>query len=283
MNIVKNNSEILFIYDAKTTNPNGDMDNENRPRMIDTDVNIVTDLRLKRYLRDYFEGLLEEEIFITNTAADAKDRGTQLKKSDKNHRDLIDVRMFGAVFASSGANDHITGPIQFNLGYSLNSVEEIDMTTTSTFNSGKGIGNDCRVKYSVIAFQGSINANIAVKAELTNKDVNVFDKAMVNSIPFCRTRSKIGQTPRIYLRVELNDNKTFLNDLREYISFKCENSSIKSTDDYEIGIVDLVNYLTKFSGKIEKIHYWKNDKVQVNGWEKLVETFNDKLQEVDNI
>jgi len=42
------NSEILFIYDAEKTNPNGDMDNQNKPRMDwDTNTNLVSDVRLK--------------------------------------------------------------------------------------------------------------------------------------------------------------------------------------------------------------------------------------------
>lgn len=48
------NNEILYIYDAKLTNPNGDPDEENRPRMdYEREINLVSDLRLKRYIRDY--------------------------------------------------------------------------------------------------------------------------------------------------------------------------------------------------------------------------------------
>ena len=43
------NSEILYLYDAKFTNPNGDPDEENRPRMdYEREINLVSDLRLKR-------------------------------------------------------------------------------------------------------------------------------------------------------------------------------------------------------------------------------------------
>ena len=51
-----NNSDILFIYDAKMCNPNGDPDDENKPRMdYETETNLVSDVRLKRYIRDYLE------------------------------------------------------------------------------------------------------------------------------------------------------------------------------------------------------------------------------------
>ena len=97
---IQNNSEILFIYDAKMSNPNGDMDNENKPRMdYDTDTNLVSDVRLKRYLRDYFEKACNKEIFVTENAKNAEDRGKQLNDKKIKHTDMIDVRLFGAVFA----------------------------------------------------------------------------------------------------------------------------------------------------------------------------------------
>ena len=54
MKIMINNSQILYLYDAKLCNPNGDPDEENRPRMdYERELNLVSDLRLKRYIRDY--------------------------------------------------------------------------------------------------------------------------------------------------------------------------------------------------------------------------------------
>ena len=58
------NSEILFIYDAMMSNPNGDPDDENRPRMdYERERNLVSDVRLKRYIRDYLQDK-GYEIFI---------------------------------------------------------------------------------------------------------------------------------------------------------------------------------------------------------------------------
>lgn len=55
MSIISNNADFLFLYEAINCNPNGDPDQENKPRMdYDTQTNLVTDTRLKRYIRDYF-------------------------------------------------------------------------------------------------------------------------------------------------------------------------------------------------------------------------------------
>lgn len=62
--IIKNRSEILFIYDVTDANPNGDPD-ENKPRIDEeTGFNIVTDVRLKRTIRDYLYNFKNQEIFI---------------------------------------------------------------------------------------------------------------------------------------------------------------------------------------------------------------------------
>lgn len=108
--MIKNNSEILFLYDAQMCNPNGDMDNENKPRMdYDSSINLVSDVRLKRYIRDYFEDIKNQEIFISNKAKDAKERNKQIKEEGKTHCDLIDVRLFGAVTTEEDRGSHFTG------------------------------------------------------------------------------------------------------------------------------------------------------------------------------
>jgi len=64
---VVTNSEILLIYEAKNCNPNGDPDEENRPRIDPkTRRNLVSDVRLKRFFRDYIASRFGEKyIFVT--------------------------------------------------------------------------------------------------------------------------------------------------------------------------------------------------------------------------
>ncbi|WP_297338408.1 type I-B CRISPR-associated protein Cas7/Csh2 [Algoriphagus sp.] len=77
MSVIKNNSDFLFLYEAINCNPNGDPDQENKPRMdYDTQTNLVTDTRLKRYIRDYFmqEGF---DVFV------AMEEGTKVNPDTK--------------------------------------------------------------------------------------------------------------------------------------------------------------------------------------------------------
>jgi CRISPR-associated protein Csh2 len=268
---IKKNSEILFIYDAKNCNPNGDMDNDNKPRMDyndDAKINLVSDVRLKRYIRDYLEIIENKELFVTNKAKDSKERKLQLNKLNPKmeQKNCIDVKLFGAVLAAEGGNDHFTGPIQFNWGTSINQVDLQDSKTiTSSFSSGKGIGQTYNVKYSLISFSGSINSNLVGEetnlVNLTQDDLNLFDKSIIRAIPLNRTRSKIGQTPRIYLRVELKNKEYFLKDLREYITIKKE-KDLNSINDVDFDFLELKEYLIKNKEKIEKIYYFVDDKIK---------------------
>lgn len=62
--LLTNNSDFLFLYEAIQCNPNGDIDQENRPRMdYDNDINLVTDVRLKRYVRDFLKAT-GQDIFV---------------------------------------------------------------------------------------------------------------------------------------------------------------------------------------------------------------------------
>jgi len=269
--LITKNSEILFVYDAKQCNPNGDMDNENKPRMdYDTNTNLVSDVRIKRYIRDYAV-MLDKEIFITNEAKDAKNRlkdlGVDNSKNIERVYNLIDVKLFGAVTANVNA-DSLTGPVQFNWAYSLNPVEIQDSSTiTSSFSSGEGIGKDFRVNYSLLAVNGSINAKVAQSYTYEDKyygleeeDINFLDDAMLNAIQANRTRSKIGQTPRFYLRVEGKDSTVFLNDLREYIDYvsSVSDEKLRSIKEITLDVSKLVKYLKINKNKISKVHYWKD-------------------------
>ena len=56
--------EFLFLYDIKMGNPNGDPD-ENRPRVLPDGTHYVTDVRLKRYVRDFLKSQ-GEDILVDN-------------------------------------------------------------------------------------------------------------------------------------------------------------------------------------------------------------------------
>jgi CRISPR-associated protein Csh2 len=71
--IINHSSDFLFIYEASKCNPNGDPDQENKPRMdYDTKTNLVTDTRVKRFIRDYLKAINEDEIIFVDMEGDSK-------------------------------------------------------------------------------------------------------------------------------------------------------------------------------------------------------------------
>lgn len=95
MTTVNQNSDFIFLYDATLCNPNGDPDQENKPRMdYDTSTNLVTDTRVKRYIRDYLKDM-GEEIFVdmegeSKVSSDSKlDYVVQRILSNSNEREVI--------------------------------------------------------------------------------------------------------------------------------------------------------------------------------------------------
>lgn len=292
MNIYERNSEILFLYDAKMTNPNGDPDDENKPRMdYEKEVNLVSDVRLKRYIRDYLESK-GYEIFVAKVdgqVVDATERLRRLLGREKlaalSQEDLgvilsrlIDVRLFGATMpikaqeeGARGASSTFTGPVQFTWGYSLNKVELVRSNSiTSTFagrgGEGKGeygtFGKDWRLYYSFLAFYGIVSGYRARYTRLTFDDVALLDEALWNAIPvIASTRSKVGQKPRLLLRVEYRDAYTFLGDLRGKIGISPE-EGLRDIADFEVDFSSLVKFLEMHREKIGRVFLWEDSELQ---------------------
>ncbi len=315
------NSDILFIYDAKDTNPNGDPDDENKPRMdYDRSRNLVTDVRLKRYIRDYLDGLSDKdyEIFVKKINGESVTAETRLEKliednkdeilADENLKDLfkgdkpnlkalhnhidwllnklLDVRLFGATMpikgdGSKGDSITFTGPVQFNWGYSLNKVENFLPSTISSVFSGASeghgnLGKDYRIPYAVIAFHGIVSAKRGKYTALTEKDIERLDKAMLWILyDEANTRSKSGQEPLLYMRVEYNDDHFFLGDLRKYVKLTDEQGNEIPFDEtakldrgkYTLDLSELTEKLNqlKEQDKINKIVLFVNEDAKVSG------------------
>ncbi len=289
------NGEILYLYDAALCNPNGDPDDENRPRMdYVTQTNLVSDVRLKRYIRDYLHMHKGMDIFVAQQegkSVDATHRIVDQLKLNKNPQNLsqdqldqlkedwIDIRLFGAVFpikagkdSKSGGSDSFTGPVQFSWGYSLNKVSLVDSPSITSVFSGKteghgNIGKDYRVNYSLIGFYGAVVGKYGEMTGLKPEDLNTLDKAMVEAIPMSATRSKIGQKPRFYLRIQYKkDNTRMIGDLRELVTLQpVENEeSRRGIADVQLDFTRLGEKLKMFKDKIDKVYIWQDEELKDN-------------------
>jgi CRISPR-associated protein Csh2 len=168
----------------------------------------------------------------------------------------IDVRMFGSAFAVPGFTKAMTGPIQLNWGYSLNKVYLLDSDTISSImnDDSSTFGKDYRVKYSLLAFHGSINQSASKTTGLTDKDLEGFRHALWTGISANPTRSKLNQYPKLYL--ELIYNPGYYNghfgDLRKYLSAQPKlvgkDQEVRGYNDLLVDYLDLEDLIRKQVG-----------------------------------
>ncbi|MDP7982401.1 MAG: type I-B CRISPR-associated protein Cas7/Csh2 [Conexivisphaerales archaeon] len=257
--VISKNSEILLLYEAKLTNPNGDPDDENRPRMDPkTKRNLVSDVRLKRYFRDYVEQRLgNARVWVAKVdekSVDATQRLAQFGNDpDRVMRECIDARLFGATFTKKaegrgekGESIAYAGPVQFSWGFSLHPVDIVDSRSiTSVFSGaqvGYGtIGKDYRVYYSLIAFYGAVSAARAKATGATDDDLKLLDNSLWDAlVTETVTRSKIGQRPLLYLRAEHREPEHMLGDLRRFVRATPRTESVRDLSDLELDLSGLV-------------------------------------------
>lgn len=293
-NVIKNRSEIIFLYDIKDANPNGDPD-ENRPRIdSETEINIVTDVRLKRTIRDYLLNYRGLPIWVREETKEDGSRKTREEKLEEENiknkedavkllRKFIDLRLFGATIAGKGAKKGESvftwiGPVQFKFGRSLHKVEPMLIRGTSVLptkeqKAGGAFTEMWVLPYSLICFYGIINENAAKFTELTENDIRLLLEGIWNGTKNLITRSKVGQTPRFLLRVIYKNRNFHIGDLDRKLKLLDENDKeidkngkngkeIRDVSEIKLDITKLLEKLKSYKNKIEKIEYEVNEELK---------------------
>ncbi|HOJ31035.1 MAG TPA: type I-B CRISPR-associated protein Cas7/Csh2 [bacterium] len=289
---IKNRSEIIFIYDIRDANPNGDVD-ENRPRIDEeTGINIVTDVRLKRTIRDYLHDFKNQDVFVR----EEREQDGSLKTKEKLYdeyktpeeiiKKCIDIRLFGGTFAlkkdkktkkdtesqdTSERAFSLTGPVQFKFGRSLHKVGEptlIKGTTVLPSAEKKGAGTFWEayiLPYSLICFYGIINENAAKNTGLTEGDIELLIDGMWNGTKNLITRSKSGQMPRLLLQIIYKESNYHIGDLDKKIALISEkpHEEIRTISEVKLDFTELAKVLGKNKDKILKVRYLQDDDLQI--------------------
>lgn len=205
-----NRYEFVMLFDVENGNPNGDPDAGNNPRVdAETGFGFITDVCLKRKIRDYVELCKEGEpgyaILIKPDKA-LNDKFSEaynvegLDKKQKNQDDVqkardymcknyFDVRTFGAVM-STGDNPCgiVRGPVQINFARSLSPVNIQDITITRQARTtadrqdtgGTEMGRKSIIPYALYRAEGYISAALGNKTGLTEDDVELLWTAIIN-------------------------------------------------------------------------------------------------------
>ena len=220
MDAIKNRYEFVVLFDVENGNPNGDPDAGNMPRIDpETGLGLVTDVCLKRKIRNYVEAVKEGEsgyrIYIKDNVplnrsdaeactyigvdpaklkeAKKKDANLDEKIRDFMCANFFDIRTFGAVMTTfvKGALDcgQVRGPVQLGFARSVDPIvpQEVTITrvaiTTEADAEKKGteMGRKYIVPYGLYRAEGFISANLARKTTgFSEEDLELLWQAILN-------------------------------------------------------------------------------------------------------
>lgn len=201
---IKNRYDFVILFDVENGNPNGDPDAGNMPRVDpETGYGLVTDVCLKRKIRNYVETVKEDapdadryRIYVKDgvplnrsdaEAIQALGISEDLKAAKRSDPDIdrrlrdymcahyFDIRTFGAVmttFVKGALNcGQVRGPVQLSFARSIDPVvpQEVTITrvaiTTEADAEKKGteMGRKHIIPYALYRAEGYVSANLARK------------------------------------------------------------------------------------------------------------------------
>lgn len=228
--VIKNRYEFTILFDVENGNPNGDPDAGNMPRIDpETGYGIVTDVCLKRKIRNCIETLYEDKegykIYIKdgvplndsdNTAYVAlgtdEKKIKELKKDDPEIdkkicqfmcKNFFDIRTFGAVmttFVKAALNcGQVRGPVQLGFARSIDPIVTQEVTITRVAittkkdaeNKSTEMGRKYIVPYALYRVDGYISANLARKVTgFSEDDLTLLWQSIINMFEYDRSAAR---------------------------------------------------------------------------------------------
>lgn len=210
MTDLKGKIDFVALVSVKNANANGDPLNGNRPRENYDGHGEISDVCIKRKIRNRFQDLGQRVFVQSDDRADdgltsLKDRADSCKElkaeldKKKNAdqglcaqiacREWIDVRSFGQVFAFKGveASIGVRGPVSIHQAVSVSPVDIISMQITKSVNSEAGAGGKAsdtmgtkhRVEFGLYVIKGSVNVQLAEKTGFSQADAELLKKALL--------------------------------------------------------------------------------------------------------
>ena len=203
MSILQNKIDFAVLVSANMANPNGDPLNGNRPRTDYKGFGEISDVCIKRKLRNRMQDL-GQRIFVQSEdrcddgCKSLSDRAKDIKKikdKDEAYRTAcetwLDVRSFGQVFAFSKSGDSdsvslpVRGPVSIHQAVSLSPVEVNSLQITKSVNgetadkrSSDTMGTKHMVRFGLYLIKGSINVQLAQKTGFTQEDAQIIKECL---------------------------------------------------------------------------------------------------------
>ena len=207
MSTLNHKIDFALVLSVRHANPNGDPLNGNRPRETYEGYGEISDVCLRRKIRNRMMDL-GAPVFVQSNdrcidgCKSLKDRADSIPalKKEKDAdvyakvacQTWLDVRSFGQVFAfknggeADGVSIGVRGPVSIHPAFSVDPVEISSLQITKSVNGVSGakkssdtMGMKHRVDFGVYTTFGSINCQLAEKTGFTQEDADLIKQALL--------------------------------------------------------------------------------------------------------
>lgn len=260
--------DALLLIDVADSNPNGDPDAGNQPRMDpETGHGLITDVSLKRKVRDAVDTwrptLSNPDrygIYVTagralNSVHESADEALGKAATPESRqvwlRDhYFDIRLFGAVMTTGDKKaGRLTGPVQFGIARSVDPVVPIDLAITRVTKTVEGkedqseMGSKWIVPYGLYAARIHYSAALGQAAGVTPEDLQLLWHMLCNMWDHTRSASRQNVNKR---GLHIFSHSSALGDapataLLETISVQRTGKPARSFGDYTVSLPDPAN------------------------------------------
>lgn len=202
MSSFTNKIDFALLVTVNKANPNGDPLNGNRPREDFEGYGELSDVCIKRKIRNRLQDM-GEQIFVQSNGRvkdgfkNLKTRLQSIRKKDDDTAILvqkmcekwIDVRSFGQVLAFEGdgsLSEGIRGAVSIQIAESVEPINITTMQITKSVNSSdkekkdsSTMGSKNRVEFGLYVIRGSINHQLAEKTGFSDNDAEKIKNALL--------------------------------------------------------------------------------------------------------
>ena len=277
MTQLKNKIDFVAVISVTNANANGDPSNGNRPRTDYEGMGEISDVCIKRKIRNRMQDFLPSGSVFVQSQDRADDGAKSLKERAKSLEKIkdvdeyvgtackkwIDVRTFGQVFAFKNneiSSAGVRGPVSIHQAISTDPVEINSMKITKSVNSetkeGKSsdtMGMKHFVKFGLYKIKGSINVQLAEKTGFSEEDAELVKKCLttlfVNDSSSARPDGSMEVVKLYWFKHNCKDGQYSSAEVHRSVNMHLKDgvNYPKSIDDYEI-------FLNKLDGlEVEEI------------------------------
>ncbi len=272
MSAINNRYEFVFLFDVTNGNPNGDPDAGNMPRLDpETNRGLVTDVCLKRKIRNFvemaredepgFDIYMQEKSVLNNQHKKAyealsiepvakklpKDQKQALELTQWMCKNFFDVRTFGAVMTTEVNAGQVRGPVQLAFASSIDPVVPLEVSITRMavtnerdLEKERTMGRKHIIPYGLYRVHGYVSAKLAQKTGFSEGDLQLLWQSLINLFEHDRSaaRGEMAARQLVLFKHESELGNAPAHKLFEAVTVERVNgeagSPAQSFDDYRI-------------------------------------------------